>query len=143
MSDLTGGCACGQVRYRASGDPRFALICQCRSCQLMTGTGHAPQFALPLDGFEISGALTDWSRDSDADYPVKRHFCPTCGTPMYGITSRMPDVAMILAGTLDDPDAITPSMMVFQDARIAWDHQHLGETSDEHLKTEPEKREKQ
>ena len=139
MSDLTGGCACGQVRYKASGEPRFALICQCRACQLMTGAAHAPQFAHPLDHFEITGALSDWSRDSDADYAVRRHFCPTCGTPVYGMTARMADTAMVLAGTLDDPGAITPSMMVFQGERIAWDHQNLGETSDENSRTDPGK----
>ena len=40
----------------------------------------------------------------------------------------MPEVAMILAGTLDDPHEINPSMIVFQDERIEWDRQHLGKT---------------
>ena len=39
--EFVGGCYCGQVRYKASGDPAVKLQCNCRECQYLTGGGPA------------------------------------------------------------------------------------------------------
>lgn len=36
-----GQCACGSVRIEATGDPVAELHCQCRQCQMRSGTGHS------------------------------------------------------------------------------------------------------
>lgn len=122
MTDLTGGCACGQVRYLATGAPRFTILCQCRACQQMTGSDHAPQFGHPAQAFSIEGLLTSWERASDDGFAVRKFFCPTCGTPVYSTTTRMDDIVMVLSGTLDDPARVPPQMIVYADHRIPWDH---------------------
>ena len=33
-----GGCSCGLVRYKTVGDPIAAFVCNCRYCQLRTGS---------------------------------------------------------------------------------------------------------
>jgi len=125
MTALTGGCACGLVRFTATGNPRFAIICQCRACQRMTGSDHAAQFGHPADAFTVTGTLGHWERLSDAGFTVRKHFCPTCGAPVYSTTTRMDDIAMVLAGALDDPAAITPTMIVHPENRIPWDSARL------------------
>ena len=35
---LTGGCACGRVRYAVSVDNDDAYLCHCRLCQRSTGS---------------------------------------------------------------------------------------------------------
>lgn len=125
MSNLTGGCACGQARYTATGKPRFAILCQCRACQKMTGSDHAAQFGHPADAFEITGSLNHWDRKSDASHTVRKFFCPTCGSPVYGTTARMGNIVMVLTGTLDDPARVPPQMIVYAEDRIPWDHATL------------------
>jgi len=44
---LTGGCACGAVRYECSGDPIFSGHCYCRDCQHSTGTAMASVMGMP------------------------------------------------------------------------------------------------
>ena len=124
---LTGGCACGAVRYTGKGDAKFAFHCQCRDCQHMTGSGHSTQFAIDRENFEVTGDLTWWNRDTDAGSIVSNGFCATCGAPVYGYTSRFPDNLMILAGSLDDPSMISPDRVFFADSAVVWDHISLPE----------------
>ena len=44
---ISGGCACGAVRYEIAADPQFQGQCQCRDCQRATGTGHADGLGFP------------------------------------------------------------------------------------------------
>lgn len=122
MTALGGGCACGQVRFTTTGTPRFAIICQCRDCQQMTGSAHAAQFGHTAGDFAVTGELHHWDRTSGAGFTVRKYFCPTCGAPVYSTTTRMPDGVMVLAGALDDPSAITPTMLVYGEDSIPWDH---------------------
>ena len=122
MNTRTGGCACGQVRFRAEGAPHFAFLCQCRACQHMTGSGHAVQFCHPAEAFSITGPVSRWERTSDAGMVVTKVFCPTCGSPIYGTTTRSDAIVMVLAGALDDPGGITPDRIFFAEDKQSWDH---------------------
>ena len=128
---LTGGCACGAIRFAARGKPRFAFFCQCRDCQKMTGSGHATQFCHDAEGFEVTGSPAGWSRSSASGSQVTKMFCPTCGTPIYGTTSRAPAIVMVMAGALDDPGAIAPDRIFFQDEAQSWDRVCVPETLDQ------------
>ena len=44
MSDqetVSGGCACGAIRYEFVGEPAAAINCHCRDCQRASGAGFA------------------------------------------------------------------------------------------------------
>ena len=47
MTNLTGGCLCGQVRYTITGEPIRSGICHCRSCQHYTGSAFEPFMIFP------------------------------------------------------------------------------------------------
>ena len=121
-TSLTGGCACGKVRFSANGAPKFAFICQCRSCQHLSGSGHAVQFCHDADAFAVIGETACWERTTDGGSTVAKIFCPTCGTPIYGTTTRADSIVMVLAGALDDPSKITPDRIFFADEAQPWDH---------------------
>jgi hypothetical protein len=38
MGKMTGGCACGKVRYSVGIDADEAYLCHCRMCQRATGS---------------------------------------------------------------------------------------------------------
>ena len=123
MSDaLTGGCACGAVRFTLTGAPQFAFFCQCRDCQRMTGSDHAAQVCHMADGFAATGATRTWARDTQHGTTVTKHSCPTCAAPLWGTTTRAPGIVMVMAGALDTPAAVTPDRIFFADERIDWDH---------------------
>ena len=52
---------------------------------------------------------------------VNADFCPTCGSPIYSTTARLPDGIVLMAGALDDPVAVIPTMLVYSETAIPWD----------------------
>ncbi|MCG8546009.1 MAG: GFA family protein [Alphaproteobacteria bacterium] len=118
---LTGGCACGAVRYRANGAVEFAFHCCCRRCQRATGAGHASAFAMPREDIELSGEIKYFAQKADSGYETLSGFCPACGSPISSETARMPERLYLHAATLDDPSIFKPSFVVFEEAAQPWD----------------------
>ena len=52
---FAGGCLCGRVRYTVEGEPNFAAVCHCRSCQRYTGSAFEPVMVFPSSGRSGSG----------------------------------------------------------------------------------------
>ena len=50
-----------------------------------------------------------------------RHFCPTCGSLLFGTTEIAPEAVSIYVGTLDDPSLFRPEAVMFTRNRYAWD----------------------
>lgn len=119
---LTGQCACGRIGYKVSAETKFSLICHCRQCQRITGTGHAAQFAVPEDKTEVSGSLTFYDQTADSGNTVSSGFCAECGSPVLKKTTAMPDTLFFHAATLDEPSLFSPDMVVFDHAAPPWDH---------------------
>jgi len=113
---------CGSIQYTCASKPKFSLICQCRQCQQITGSGHSAQFAVDEDKTDIVGAVMTFDLTSNAGNAIKSAFCGTCGNPIYKTTSMMPGTLVFHAATLDDPSAFKPKMVVFSDSAQPWDH---------------------
>ena len=119
---ITGGCACGAVRYVSNGEIEFAFHCFCRRCQRMTGGGHSSAFALPSSDVKMTGDVKYFKQVSDSGFATHAGFCPTCGSPVLSKTERFPDRLYMHVATLDDPSTFDPSFVVFEEAAQPWDH---------------------
>ncbi len=118
---LEGGCACGAARYAIAGDPAMTMQCHCRACQKDTGTGHSSILVFPKTAVTFTGRLTDFERPGDSGGRVTKSFCPTCGTTIRETLTVLPDVVVIHVGSLDDPSAYTPQMVVYASRAHGWD----------------------
>lgn len=117
---FTGGCACGRVRYAISQPPIAVRVCWCRECQyLATGNGSV-NVRLPRTALTLEGELTGWESVADSGNTVRRSFCARCGTPVLSESSGWPDLVTLRAGTLDDPDAVTPQWNIWTDSAPSW-----------------------
>ena len=45
--NLSGGCACGAVRYETAAEPVLMLNCHCRDCQRASGSAYSPIVVVP------------------------------------------------------------------------------------------------
>jgi hypothetical protein len=118
---ITGGCLCGAVRYEADGEPLFAVLCHCRDCQRLSGTGHVPVMGMPRASFKETGATRVFNAGGGSGSAL-RHFCPVCGSLVFGESGLAPDAISIYVGTFDDPSIFKPEMALFTAQRHAWDH---------------------
>ena len=57
MTEMTGGCLCGQVRYSANTEPAFVGVCHCRNCQKQTGTAFSVLVGIPKAAMSSKGSL--------------------------------------------------------------------------------------
>ena len=62
---VAGGCLCGSVRYTIDGDPNFAAVCHCRSCQCYTGSGFEPLMVFPSEAVKVQGNLSTYDDKAD------------------------------------------------------------------------------
>ncbi|HJQ16662.1 MAG TPA: GFA family protein [Allosphingosinicella sp.] len=105
MSDrMTGGCACGKVRYSAEIDSDDAYLCHCRMCQRATGNVSVAFKNLPK-------AAVRW--ESAPDYfessPIaRRGYCAACGT---SLSFEYPDSDNmdLTLGSFDDAARFLPT----------------------------------
>ncbi len=117
----SGGCQCGAVTYEVATDPMWVGHCQCTNCQKFTGAGHATNMVVPKEALNVTGRLQTYKYDAESGNHMERHFCPTCGSPIYGTSSGAEAIVVVRVGTLDAPDAVTPQAVIFTERGCSWD----------------------
>lgn len=118
---MSGGCLCGAALYEVSGEPIFVGSCYCCDCQKESGTGHTTVVVVSEAAAKVSGALKTYTKIGDSGKPVKRTFCPTCGTTLFGQSEAVPGTMAFRAGTLDDPKGLSLEMAIYVARAQPWD----------------------
>ena len=116
---MDGGCCCGNIRYRASGEPVFSVICFCRDCLSAFGCDGYPGMMVRNENFQVlKGTPSTFSRSASSGRTVERNFCSDCGTNLWGQTEL--GMVSIVAGSLDDPSVFKPTKAVFTSQAPTW-----------------------
>ena len=105
MADqMSGGCACGRIRFTARIENDEAYLCHCRMCQRATGS-------ISIAFKNMKQADVDWAHEPDwyESSPIaKRPYCRDCGTSL-GFQFREGSENMDLAiASFDDPSRFRP-----------------------------------
>ena len=119
MSIKTGGCLCGQVRYRIAADPGPSRVCWCRDCQRIASNGTV-NVIFPTSSIEISGTLGQHTKVADSGNRVTRRFCPQCGIHLFSDSTGRPNLTVVRVGTLDEPASIAPTANIWSASAPPW-----------------------
>lgn len=114
---LIGGCACGAVRYEASGKPFHRTLCHCADCRRAAGAPAVAWFSVRADALTWT-AGTPAVRRSSA--PVQRLFCGRCGTQLAYRNDAWPDEVDVTTCSLDDPDSVLLEDHTSASERLHW-----------------------
>ena len=122
MAPMTGGCACGAIRYECNPEnPVIADHCYCRDCQHSSGAAMASLLWIAKDALKlIRGEARYFTTVGDTGKKISRGFCATCGSPLFVTVELGPEAIAISAGSLDDPNQYRPSVSVYMDRVTAW-----------------------
>jgi hypothetical protein len=101
---MTGGCACGRVRFEAEVDNDEAYLCHCRMCQRATGSVSIAFKNMPQAKMRwLSGP--DWY---DSSPIANRPYCSACGTSLGFQFKEGPNLDVTVA-SFDDPSRFKPT----------------------------------
>jgi len=104
MTEMSGGCQCGRIRFRARIESSDAYLCHCRMCQRAVGNVSIAFVNLPQ-------AAVTWEQEPDwyESSPIaKRPFCSKCGTPL-GFRYNDSDKCDLHVGASKSPAISFPS----------------------------------
>lgn len=118
---FTGGCRCGAIRYECTAEPVRTVHCFCTDCQKLTGTQMSTNLLVPKTAFRVTqGQATAFDVVGDSGSKVRRFFCATCGTPLYGEPEVLSEMTVVKVGSLDDSSWVEPAASIYVDSAPGW-----------------------
>ncbi|WP_282608157.1 GFA family protein [Pelagibius sp. Alg239-R121] len=110
-NSIEGGCICGAVRYRVSGQLADVIACHCRECRRMSGHYYAAT-AASQEAFEITETSgLAWFGSSKSS---RRGFCRVCGSSLFFDHGPNEPVG-IAAGSIDGKPTLKLAAHIYVD----------------------------
>ncbi len=78
------------------------------------------QARFPKGETTFQGESTVFTRTGDSGDDISFHFCPHCGSIVYYMLEKWPDVVAIPVGAFADPDFPEPRVSFYESRRHAW-----------------------
>ena len=114
-------CQCGQLTAEIAEDAQPAtVVCHCRDCQKRSGSPFGIMAYYPAEFVAIAGEAVRYERATDTGNTYTTGFCPTCGSTLFGIASKMPEIIGITVGTITNPHFPAPLRSVYEQSRHEW-----------------------
>jgi len=117
---ISGGCLCRAVRYTVAAESLATRVCWCRDCQYFAAGSASVNLVFPSSAVTLTGPLRDYSSIADSGNRMHRQFCELCGTPVTSKSEARPQLTILRAGTLDDPELAKPSLTIWTDSAPSW-----------------------
>jgi hypothetical protein len=101
---MTGGCACGRVRYTATVHDDDAYLCHCRMCQRATGS-----ISIAFKSMKQADVRFEHEPDWYDSSPIaQRPYCRECGTSLGFQFKEGSDKMDLTVASFDDPSRFRP-----------------------------------
>ena len=121
MTELDGGCRCGEIRYRVSDAPKFIVACHCRDCQQLSSSAFAIGMVVAEDGFTVTqGTPRDWAKQAASGKTTTAFTCPTCAGWTHTRPSAGAGYVIVRPTTLDDPSWVRPVAEIWTMSALPW-----------------------
>lgn len=126
MSERSGGCACGAIRFKITAPPTAVGVCHCTDCQKASGGPPNYVALVPKPAFEVTkGEARVYFSKGDSGGEPGRAFCPQCGSPLWSLPPDAPFTAVKL-GALDDSSDLSPNLHLYTSSAPPWHLMHDG-----------------
>ena len=100
MKTHQGSCLCNSIKYSFTSDINDYGYCHCSNCQKASGTAHSTNAGIDKSSFKLEDE-NQYLKEYESSPGTKRFFCSNCGSPIYTLKDKTPDLVRIRLGTLD------------------------------------------
>jgi DNA-binding winged helix-turn-helix (wHTH) protein len=126
---VTGGCLCGDIRYRITEPALDTLVCHCRMCQKFSGSVFSVGSVYATDAVVFTRGAPSYYKSSPF---AERGFCAKCGSSLTfrpqlpPVTAEWEGWILIEIGTLDNPASNLPTWQLGIESQLPWFDIRLG-----------------
>lgn len=118
MPKLSGKCLCGNIAFTADSDIHMSYNCHCNDCRAASGAAYQTLLFIDKSALNISGTPRVFTHVADSGSVMEKHFCPDCGSQMFGHNQGRPDRMSIRAGVLDQSELVKPAANLYLSSKI-------------------------
>ncbi|GLX78327.1 aldehyde-activating protein [Thalassotalea insulae] len=115
-----GKCLCGAVEVTINGPIKNIIHCHCSLCRKNSGTAYATNGFVNSEDFDIVKGSNNLSHFSFKPGRY-RHFCQTCGSPIYSSNDGDPSRIRLRLGLLDSEISERPMSHNFVSSKASWE----------------------
>ncbi|TSC71718.1 MAG: hypothetical protein G01um101470_514 [Parcubacteria group bacterium Gr01-1014_70] len=125
---MKGGCHCGAIRFKVTGEPSWVGACHCVDCRKISGSPYVVFAGYKTKNVEM---LQGTPKEYASSEKVRRSFCEVCSSPFaYTYVSlsskRYPSsesgTFFIPVGVFDDPSGLAPKKHIWTAQKLPWVH---------------------
>jgi len=117
--DVSGGCLCGGVRFTVTMPTIFCGHCHCSMCRRNHGAAFVTWFAVSRAQLAIQSGGDQLTRYASSEHG-SRSFCSRCGTSLFCVSRRYPEIVDIPLANMDGPIDRGPESHIYFDDRAGW-----------------------
>ncbi|NKB57286.1 MAG: hypothetical protein GKS00_13245 [Alphaproteobacteria bacterium] len=118
MTHLSGKCLCGNVSFSADTDIKLMANCHCSDCRAATGAAYGTLLFVEADALQVTGSPKVFKHTADSGADMEKHFCPDCGSQLFGKNSNRANMVSVRAGVVEQTDLIKPAVNVYMSSKI-------------------------
>ncbi len=118
---IDGACLCGAYAYEAEIDPSRVVVCHCTDCQVSSASAYRFGVLVPKEDFHpLRGALKAFVKTAESGNLRALHFCPECGTAIYGADPENATHFSLRLGTARQRAELAPKTQVWRRSALPW-----------------------
>ncbi|TAJ73852.1 MAG: GFA family protein [Phenylobacterium sp.] len=114
----TGGCRCGQVRFKVTAGPLITMACHCTGCQKMTASAFSLSALFPAEAFEVTAGEPVIGGLHGAE--AQHFFCPYCMSWMFTRPSQPPGFVNVRSTMFDGVEGLEPFVETYVSEKLPW-----------------------
>ena len=113
-----GKCHCGAIQYELTGEPKVVALCHCSDCRRSAGAPFVAWAMYPESSLTVTKGVPKTINSSGT---AIRSFCSECGSGLfYRNEAVLPGIVDIQSATLDNPNALKPTVQIQTAERLNW-----------------------
>jgi len=117
---INGACHCGAISFTAEIDTERVVACHCTDCQVMSGSPFRAIVMAPIDHFALKGEPARYVKTAQSGNRRAQMFCPTCGTPLFGIAAENATAVVIRLGCVAERAQLKPTQQIWRHSALPW-----------------------